>query len=427
MCGLFGEFMSGARFAKALTLVVVFLCTLPVRSQVTVYQNGADPAGVAAQEAVEYGDEVNLVGSARILSKIRFEYFGDFYPDGDETVCLRIYANNGPLWKGSTDYPTPGTLLWESGFFPIQPGGAVKELPVPSIRVQDRFTWTVEFGGLSMKTNVVTLNPNVTNDYAGLLFYGNAEIGSSFNDFWERLTNGWTPVRVQSVAHNNFGVAVTALAEAVIPKLTVETYRMNYVLVKWPRAASDYKLQFKTKVSGSWFNVSAAPAVVGDYYNRVLDLSSGMAFFRLTQVAPPEPTLSITNEGKFVRVSWPGASSGFVLQSKESPGAAIWKDEYTPAAAVSNRFEVLLVRDSFEEVFRLREETKAASMEILPGGTNSLKIRWPATAKGYALQSKPAVGAQFWTFEGRPTNAVGNYFEVTLPVGEENKVFRLVH
>lgn len=426
MCALFSKFMSLVRVAKVIVLSILFLCAQSVRSQVTVYQNGAQPEGVDAQEGVEYGDEINLVGDARILTKIRFEYAGDFVPQGDEMVCLRIYANDGPYWKGNTDYATPGSLLWESGFFPIEPGHAVKEVLIPSIRVQEHFTWTVEFKGLTMQTGITTSDPNVTNDFAGLAFYGNAEIGSSFNDFWDRLTTGWAPVRVQAVPHNNFGAAVTAVSEAVIPKLTITPYRTNLVLVTWPRSASDFKLQYRTRMSGNWFNVGGPPpAIVGNKYNRVLDLSMGTMFLRLTQVALVAPTLTITNEGRFVRVTWPGASTGFVLQSKESPGSAFWRDEYTPGAAVSNRFDVVLARDSVEKVFRLRQETKAVSLEIAQDGTN-VTVRWPALMRGYALQSKPAIGPAFWTLEARPTNAVGNYYEVVRPmVAGENRVFRL--
>jgi hypothetical protein len=424
MCALFRESMSAVRFAKAVVLAVVFLCAQPLRSQVTIYQNAAEPTGVAARESVEYGDEVNLVGNARVVTKIRFEVGGDFYPQGDEKVCLRIYANNGPFWKGNNDYVTPGTLLWESGFFPIQSGNSVQEVLVPSIRVQEKFTWTVEFAGLTMKTTAA--DPNATNDFAGLFFYGLAEIGSSFNDFWERLTDGWTPVHVQTIAHNNFGVSVTALSEAVIPTLKVAPYRTNYVTVSWPRAASDFKLQYRTRMTGSWFNVSAAPAIVGDTYNRVFDLSLGTAFFQLTQVSPAIPTLSITNDDRLVHVSWPATATGFVLQSKDSAGSAFWRDEYTPGAPSGDHFEVVLVRSSDDEVFRLREETKAAAMEVFHED-GAVRIRWPATAKNYALQSKPALEPGFWTLEARPTFAQGNYFEVVLPIGEaDNKIFRLV-
>jgi hypothetical protein len=336
-------------------LLAVLASLVSTRAQVIVYQDAATYENAVGDYLPEYGDQIDLVGSARILTKIQFEYLGDFYAQGDEKARLRIYANDGPLWQGNPDYATPGTVLWESPTFGISNGFHLVELVVPSIRVPNTITWTVQFFGVTMKTGIVTPDPNITTDTVGLLFYGNPEIGLNYNDFWERLPTGWGPVQLAGVAKNNFGASVTAIPEAIAG-----------------------------------------------------------------QTNNPPGALTVTAQGNLLYVRWPATSTGYVLQSNSS--SAGWVDEATPAIPTGTQFEVVVAKQSPQQLFRLREETRAGRLQIVREGAN-VRVRWPATAKGYTLQISAPSGD--WIDWSTPTTSNNGYFEVVIPMDPGRALFRL--
>jgi hypothetical protein len=355
---VYGKGMLLGLLRRWLPLFAAGWIVLSTNAQVIVYRNATTYEDSVGDYLEEYGDQIDLIGTARVLTKIQFEYLGEFYAQGDETARLRIYANDGPFWKGNPDYATPGTILWESGTFGISNGFHVVQLVVPSIRAPDTITWTVQFFGLSMRTGIVTPDPTITSDTAGLLFYGNPDIGLNYNDFWQRLADGWGPVKITDILRNNFGASVTAISEALIG-----------------------------------------------------------------QTIPPPGALTITAQNGLLYVRWPASSTGYVLQSKPSGASADWTDEETPAIPFGTQFEVVVMAQTPQQIFRLREETKAAKLEIAPDGIN-LRLRWPAAAKGYTLQSSDAAGD--WIDLNTPTTATGNYFETIIAKGPGPKLFRLV-
>jgi hypothetical protein len=140
---------------------------------------------------LEVGNEILLADSARYASVFSFEFWGystaGYVFEGDVRARVRFYRNDGLLSSG---YPSPGTVIFDSGSFPIPatPAGratlifdefqvaAIVPLRVP---LPDAFTWTVQFSGLS------------TNDSAGVDLYSPPVVGSTYNDYWERETNRW--------------------------------------------------------------------------------------------------------------------------------------------------------------------------------------------------------------------------------------------
>jgi hypothetical protein len=403
-------------------LLGVLIWSLPaLRSQVTVYENASQYSGLVAQTTNEYGDEIRLEGTARVLTQIRFEYYADFFSNADEAAQLKIYANTGPDWKGNSSYPTPAaTPLWESPFFTISRGFHVKEIPIPAIRVPDRITWTVKFYGISMRNGVSTLDPAVTNDTAGLLFYGTATVGESFNDFWERLTEGWTPVRAAGVPKNNFGVSVTAAPEVVAPRLRVGR-SSSYLRVSWPAALSGFKLQYKAGLSSPWRDVTA-PAKIGDFYERLLPMTFSNAVFRLnkTNSISVTPALAIDLSGGNARIRW--SEPGYILQGKTNVTGQ-WVDLPTPGVAITNGVQVLRSLSQGMEIYRLKEEAKATSLEIFQEG-ETVRVRWLREASGHTLQER-TFGSQLWRIVEAPIVDNGTYLEAVLPVQEAGRVFRL--
>src|SRR4051812_19575939 len=199
--------MSVTRFAQILIVGISFcasLCAQTAETPVVVYEDSADYTGKFNLSANEYGEEIVLSGNARYITQFAFEYVGNFVAQGDETARLRFYSNTGPSWLGATNtgYLTPAaTPLWET-VVPISSGFNTASITVPYVNVPSRFTWTIQFFGLTMSAS----------DNAGLLFYGQPTTGSSFNDYWELLTTGWWLEKYLDIPVNNFAAKIMAVA-----------------------------------------------------------------------------------------------------------------------------------------------------------------------------------------------------------------------
>ncbi|MBU6399442.1 MAG: hypothetical protein KGS61_03910, partial [Verrucomicrobia bacterium] len=184
--------------------------TEPAARAEIIYDNSYYSEGTFFPGLLEYGDEINLVGSARTVVDFRFEYYGEFDVASNQTVRLRLYANNGP---GAPGFQAPGTVLFDSGTFAITPGYHTVAFSGLSVVVSNQFTWTVQFAG-------------VTNQFgarAGLTFYNPPVAGSSFDDFWQNVPDTNTPPNYTwNLFHfggspvANFSAKVTALPDPAI-------------------------------------------------------------------------------------------------------------------------------------------------------------------------------------------------------------------
>ncbi len=129
----------------------------------------------------QVGDEINLGAGPRFGQTFRFEYYGLNF-DGDETVQLRFYNNDGaPL--GNNTFK-PNSVFFDS---------LVQTLPAPTdpsgrntlqydlffVALPERFTFSVAFGGIS------------GNDVAGLPLYNPPTVGFSENDYWFNTGSDW--------------------------------------------------------------------------------------------------------------------------------------------------------------------------------------------------------------------------------------------
>jgi len=138
------------------------------------------------------GNEIILAGSARYASEFSFEFWGSskgvYEFEGDVQARVRFYQNDGSF--STSGYASPGTVIYDSGLFPIPatPAGratlifddfqidAVVPLMIP---LPNSFTWTVQFSGLS------------SNDSAGVDLYTPPVIGNTYGDYWENDTSRW--------------------------------------------------------------------------------------------------------------------------------------------------------------------------------------------------------------------------------------------
>jgi len=153
----------------------VILLSSPAWAEL-VYDDSREYSTNFLTHAFEYGDEITLAGSGRAMSSFQCECYGDFAALGLAKVQLRIYANNGP-----GRYPSPGTLLYQSGVLAISPGFNTLTVSGLSVTVPNSFTWTALFSGLTMKAG----------DQAGLVLYGKPKVGDSYNDYWQNNGGQW--------------------------------------------------------------------------------------------------------------------------------------------------------------------------------------------------------------------------------------------
>lgn len=153
----------------------LFLIEPALRAEV-IYENNRIYSTNFVTHTEEYGDEINLAGSARTITDFQFEYFGDFNSNTVATVEVRIYANDGP-----GRYPEPATLLYGSAPLEVQPGFNTVTLNGLNLEVPSTITWTVQFSGLS----------GTAGDKAGLLIYEDPQVGSSYRDYWRKVNGSF--------------------------------------------------------------------------------------------------------------------------------------------------------------------------------------------------------------------------------------------
>lgn len=308
----------------------------------------------------EFGEEIQLSGTAREFEKFELEYFGQIATfQGDEKAVLRFYANDGAPQTVTT--PTgvefeiipPKTVLFESPEIRLRNGrnvltliagnvGELSELILP-----DRFTWTVEFRGLSEE------------DTVGLMLSGEAvNIGRSFNDFWmwnpdteefeTRIFEDGTSAKFTQRVFASGGLPGTENAEPVQVRpfqfeltgfdpatntwrLLVDGTKNTNMAIEYSLDLYEWKLLFTYRLSGTE-EVLALP----------INLNSDTVFFRAT---PDDPKL------QSLKVDRSAIQSGLVtLNISGDPKLKVrieWTQDLTNWRPLAN----FTLRTSGEETF----------------------------------------------------------------------------
>jgi hypothetical protein len=141
----------------------------------------------------EVGDEIFLAGTSRWLSEFTFEYWGESDDPlafaGSVQARIRFYLNDGPAHPDLVGVFLPGTVIYDTGGFAIDPTlratltftdfvtGTVVPLTGP---LPYSFVWSVQFGGFGV------------NDAAGVTIYSPPTVGNSFSDYWVNDGATWT-------------------------------------------------------------------------------------------------------------------------------------------------------------------------------------------------------------------------------------------
>lgn len=146
---------------------------------------------------VEFGDQIFLQGSERRVTDFSFEYFLGETASGNETGQIFFYANDG-----GANGTEPGSLLYSSEPFALQPGFQTVLAQALSVTVPNTFTWTVRFSGISFVEEV------------GLLLFNPPTVGASFDDFWVKVDDAWTTFLIDNGSTPaNFNAQVRAVPE----------------------------------------------------------------------------------------------------------------------------------------------------------------------------------------------------------------------
>jgi hypothetical protein len=147
-------------------------------SQGALYNNSTTYSAGFNTGAAEVGDEVVLSGSSAyaLISTFVFQYWTSSTLSSSATAQVRFYDNNGTLYVAGRN--RPGTLLWDSGAFPIGAAPTSATLTFTDdfgsgVLVPKRFTWTVQFSSLGSGS-------------AGLDVFNPPTTGSSTDDYWFR-------------------------------------------------------------------------------------------------------------------------------------------------------------------------------------------------------------------------------------------------
>ncbi|KAB2674359.1 MAG: PEP-CTERM sorting domain-containing protein [Verrucomicrobia bacterium] len=168
-----------------------------------VYQMAGDPNSYSYTTAAEYGDEVILAGTERVITGFSFHYYANYTQAG--AMTFRIYAQDGPLIGG---FASPGSLI-DSRSIDVISGG--KDVSIDygldlSNVIPSRLTYTVEFAGLTPGNQAGLIAPG-----------GSPVVGLSGSDFWEKTGSGANDWALKVIAGGtptgNFIATITAVPE----------------------------------------------------------------------------------------------------------------------------------------------------------------------------------------------------------------------
>jgi hypothetical protein len=180
---------------------------------VTIYDNSGNDLVTRLNPGLkEIGDEIIFAGTERYVTQFDFEYYGlnsanSLLFSGNVEARVRFYLNDGPTFN---TYATPGTVLFDSGWFggfgptprnTLVFASVLGDFPVNGLFIPaNSITWSVQFQGLG------------PTDELGVDIYNPILVGSSFNDYWENNGGTWTAL------NGNVPMNFAARFQATVPE-----------------------------------------------------------------------------------------------------------------------------------------------------------------------------------------------------------------
>jgi hypothetical protein len=187
------------------TFAAIALWGCAAHAQNLVYNNGVSYSGIYLNPgADEVGDEIILGAGPREVTSFQWEYFGSGF-SGDEQFRIRFYRNDGTDLGNGTFLPN--SVFYDSGLqplaAPVDPSNRATylfDLSSTSIILPDRFTWSVQFSGVSGA------------EEAGPTIYNPPVTGNNFDDYWFNNAGTWQ-LRGSNGVPINFGAQVGVVPE----------------------------------------------------------------------------------------------------------------------------------------------------------------------------------------------------------------------
>lgn len=272
---------------------------------------------------LEFGDEVVLGGTARILKSFTFDYYGEFVRSPNRTARIRMYANDSPA-----ETLAPGTVLYDSGAFELRPGYLRVTIYPPASEVPNRLTWTVLFEGFTQNKRAGS------EDWVELMLFDPPTVGrvldegkvGSYDDCWV-LDGTWKTVRANVPL--NMAASIRAEKEMLEPLRVVSA-----------ADGKSFQVLFQGAANASYEVQSSADGAVWTVLGTMRTKQSGTATFvhrpsdgvqaahyravRLL-VPPAAPVLKVGrgSQAGRVRISWAG-TNGQCYQLRYSEDLQVW-------------------------------------------------------------------------------------------------------
>ncbi len=225
-------------YLAATSVTHSFVNIVNLASGSIVYDNTAKYLGYYTDQGnAIVGDEVNLEGTSRFITGIKFEYYLSPATSGNERGTLKLYANDGK-------YGLPSTLLYAGESFGLSNGFHTVNASDLSVLVTNNFTWALGISGLE------------NGEKGGLLFYDEPTVGWSYNDFWSNKGGKWE-LRDTLGMKDNFGAEITAVS--LVLRNLEHTYDGTAKL------ATALTIPSGLTVNLTYNGLSTAPTNVGTY------------------------------------------------------------------------------------------------------------------------------------------------------------------
>lgn len=367
-----------------------------------VYDNSKHYLGRYHAVTNEFGDEISLARTARLVSEFMFEYYGDFIPQGDETVRLRFYVNDGP-----GKYLKPKTLLYDTGPIPISTNFNSMDLSIPNVQVPDTFTWTVQFGGLSQTTG----------DEAGLLFYDPPTVGAplaaghigSYYDYWKKVGTFWTLYNFGTNPPANFGARVYANSE-VLKLFTVVDENSGKRKLNWSgKYGSIYLVQSSLDLK-TWSTLGTARPSQNGQGNFAYPPSDQqpLRFYRVVRLAAPSegvglaPTHASGNPPH--DFAWQGNPS-VLYDIQISEDGKTWQTISTVRASDDGKVvytdaDATHKPSSYYRAARVDGATERPTLQVAPRqGNDGVRLLWQGNP-GFVYPVESTTDLVTWDFLG---------------------------
>jgi hypothetical protein len=199
----FHRFHPALSFLWMVALTAVSLALTPVRAEL-IFDNSKNDLNLFLSRAEEFGDEIDFGGTARLVTSMAFQVFGENALPANAQARFRLYRANGPLPPApEPQVPPPGDLLFQSPDVELRPGVQAVRIVDLSIPVPNRVMWTVEFLNLGSQAG----------QRAGLQVYHPPVVGRSFKDYWVKEPTRWRLYVLEAGKSASFAAQFEALPD----------------------------------------------------------------------------------------------------------------------------------------------------------------------------------------------------------------------